>query len=275
MPELPEVECIKNDLENLVTRKRIEKVKLLNTGLLRGITSNEFCRRVCGKDIEKIERRGKYLLFFLSGDYLLEIHLRMTGHFLYYQNPVKPDKYSRAVFFFNDGSQLHFQDARRFGTFRIWNKKELQKIKPYLLGPEPLNDEFNFAAFQQILHRKPNSGVKSFLLDQGNIAGMGNIYTDESLFRAGIHPARKIKSLSQEEEKKLFQAIKETLGEGVTFGGTSIVNFRDLSGSKGAFQEMLKVYRREKKPCPHCGEKIARLKVAGRSTYYCPSCQPL
>jgi formamidopyrimidine-DNA glycosylase len=274
LPELPEVECITRDLRHHCVGKKITGVQFLFLGILRGPDPADFIQRVVGCFIQEVGRKGKYILLYLNSGEVMEIHLRMTGNLLYYSNPVTPNKYVRAVFVINEHSLLFFQDIRKFGTLRLWSKQELPKAPSSLLGCNPLGAEFSLGFFQTLLQGKPKRTIKSFLLDQGNIAGMGNIYTDEALFRSGIHPARKAGSLSTFEAEQLYVAICSILKEAIALRGTSFSDYRDLAGEKGGFQELLQVYRRKGKPCFRCGREIQRCVIAGRGTFYCSFCQP-
>jgi formamidopyrimidine-DNA glycosylase len=274
MPELPEVECIVRDLRECLTGKLIRGMDFMFFQMLRGVKPEDFRRKICGKIISQVKRRGKYILIFLSGDTVLEIHLRMTGRLLYHPVPFSPGKYTGVIFYLQNEEQLHFEDIRKFGTFTIYEKGE--QLRSFLLGPDPIEDEFfSEELFLKILEKRPHSMIKSFLLDQKNIAGLGNIYTDESLFMAGIHPSRKVNNLTTGEKKYLFEAVCQTLKEGICSRGTSFSDYRDLWGNEGEFQKKLKVYRRVGEPCFRCRGTVERKVVAGRGTYICPSCQPL
>jgi formamidopyrimidine-DNA glycosylase len=275
VPELPEVECIVRDLKEYLNGKKITGVFFTFYKMLQDISPEAFEKEIRGAVIRDIKRKGKYILFFLSNDKILEVHLRMTGRLHYYTGPVDPQKYTGAVFYFESGDELHYQDIRKFGTFRIYAKQMLFKSKPCLLGLDPLTGNFTPDSFSEMLKKNPGRKIKSFLLDQKYIAGMGNIYTDETLFKAGINPERKVKSLSVEETNRLFESLLSTLKEGIDCRGTSISDYRDIWGQEGGFQKRLKVYRREGSYCLRCGGAIRRMVVAGRGTYYCPVCQPL
>ncbi len=275
MPELPEVECIVRGLKDRLPGEKITGVFFVHDKMLRGIGSEAFKEETRGGTINNLERRGKYILFFLSSAKILEIHLRMTGRLYYFSGPTDPQKHTGAVFYLESGGELHYQDIRKFGTFRIYAERMLHAAKPSLLGLDPLAENFTRDVFAELLGRNPRRMIKSFFLDQKYIAGMGNIYTDETLFRAGINPERKIKSLSREETNRLFEALLSTLKEGIACGGTSISDYRDIWGRQGGFQKRLRVYRREGARCLCCGGVIRRKAVAGRGTYYCPVCQPL
>lgn len=273
MPELPEVECIVRDLRGCVQGKKIVGVEFFFENMLPGITPEEFAGQVCGRIIRSVKRRGKYILFYLSGDKVLEVHLRMTGRFIFHPVPVKPEKYTGVIFYLSGNISLHFQDIRKFATFRLWEKQELYRATPFRLGPDPLEDNFTLESFLAIMAKKPGSKIKAFLLDQRNFMGMGNIYTDEALYRAGIDPARETGELDLKEKKRLYKAVYSILQEGIALRGTSVSDYRDLRGLPGGFQNRLKVYRRAGEPCPRCGTTLQRTVIAGRGTYFCPQCQ--
>lgn len=273
MPELPEVECFARDLRKCVKGRKIETVQFFFTGMLRGVTSEGFCRMVNGKVFQDVRRRGKYLFFYLSGELVWEVHLRMTGYFLFYPAPAVTDKHTRALFILQDAYNLQFQDIRKFGTFRLWQKEDFHTAPAIQRGIDPLEDVFNLHVFQALLHKCSKRSLKNLLLDQKVITGLGNIYCDEALFRAGLHPAIKAGDLSQDEIKRLFNAILGVLKEGIRLRGTSTSDYRDIWGKKGKFQDFLQVYRRKDKPCFLCGETIIREVIAGRGTHYCPRCQ--
>lgn len=275
MPELPEVECVVRALGPHLKNRRIEDVKFYFEQMLQqGIKGEEFARRLRGREILDVKRQGKYIFISLDSDLLLEIHLRMTGRFLFAPSPFPPDKYTGVVFYFEGGSVLHFQDVRKFGTFRIWEGDEALTCSPaYRLGPDPLSEQFSFAFFRELLQKKGKVRIKPLLLNQQNLAGLGNIYVDETLFRARIHPERTAASLKPSEIKRLFEAMGTVLQESIRRGGTTFSDYRDVEGRSGNFQEHLMVYRREKEPCPGCSTPVARTVVCGRGTYYCPSCQ--
>ncbi len=273
MPELPEVESITRILNGCLPGKTIIGTKFFFAGMLGGQTADDFAGQLCGKQIMAVKRRGKYLHFYLAGGKILEVHLRMTGAFFFFSEGRPADQYIRAIFFLGGGSELHFRDIRKFGTFRLWDKEVLDSFNQQRLGPDPLEDIGDFHFFQEVLGRKPQSCLKAFLLDQKNLAGMGNIYTDEALFRACLSPLRRVGTLSESDQLSLMQAIQEVLREGITCGGVSVSNYEDPYGRPGSFQDRLMVYRRDKEPCPRCGHKISRQVVAGRGTYFCPVCQ--
>ena len=273
MPELPEVEHIRRGLREHIAGKTIARVSLPFPGLVKNMDAAAFIEKICEQKVGVLRRRGKYILVYLD-QYLLEIHLRMTGTFLFYPGVVEPGPHTRAVFTFQGSDEtLHFQDIRKFGTFRLWEHGETEVSPAFCLGLDPLEDDFCFSRFAERLQAKPHTRLKSFLLDQKNIAGLGNIYVDEALHRARIHPSRLLKTLSEREKRALHVSIVALLQESIQWGGTSFSDYRGLQGQRGVFQEHLKVYQKEKEPCCHCGHPLARIVHAGRGTYLCLRCQ--
>ncbi len=272
MPELPEVEHITRGLRRLVSGKTIARVDLLFPGVLKNAAPVSLQHALGGNKVTGFQRRGKYIFFGFKEHYL-EVHLRMTGAFLFYPQPVEPGPHTRATFAFQEEGFLLFEDIRKFGSFRLWEKGEVDKSPAFSLGPDFLGETFSFFCFDEILEKRPRSQLKSFLLNQQNIAGLGNIYVDEALHEAKIHPGRKIGTLGQAERKKLFQTIVSMLERSIHCGGTSFSDYRDLLGEKGYFQEQLKVYKKASEPCCHCGLPLRRIISAGRGTYLCPACQ--
>jgi len=290
MPELPEVETIKNDLKQKILKKEIKKVDLRLKKIVKSPVKS-FVLDLEGNKFTNIERRGKLLIFdlFQENKYLL-IHLRMTGQLIYQKNKEiiagghsdggknnddiinLPNKYTHIIFHFNDNSQLFFNDLRRFGVVKIVNEKELKKVLNNF-GVEPLEKSFSLKVFQDIIKNK-GGNIKAFLLNQKYIAGIGNIYADEILFEAKVLPSRKVDSLKKEEIKKLHQAVKKILKKAVKHRGTTFNNYTDARGQKGNFTKFLKVYKREKKKCLKCKKGIIiKTKIAGRGTRYCDKCQ--
>ncbi len=273
MPELPEVECFVRDLRKCVQGKMIEEAHLYYSGMLQGIAPERFCDLLIGRIFQEIKRRGKYLFFYLSGGLIWEVHLRMTGHFLFSSCPAVPDKHTRALFKLQGDKILQFQDIRKFGTFRLCSEEDFSLATSVQGGVDPLEDVFNLHVFQDLLRKGSKRGLKNLLLDQKVISGLGNIYCDEALFRANLRPSLKTGDLTKIENEKLYKAILEVLKEGISMRGTSISDYRDVWGNKGDFQDFLRVYRRKNKPCFYCGETIKREIIAGRGTFFCPRCQ--
>ncbi len=273
MPELPEVETIKRTLDKKITGLTIIGVEILMPKIIRDPSPEEFSTKITGSKITRLGRRGKYLLLYLTSDNVLVIHLRMTGR-LVYTEPSEPlAKHTHVVLSLSDGSELRFNDMRQFGRLQIAPKQALNQVKGLKdLGPEPLGREFTRTFLRRELKRK-RVRIKSLLLDQTFIAGLGNIYADEALYRAHLNPQRIANSLSPREIAKLYHAIMEVLQEGIDNRGTSFRDYVDGDGRKGNYQELLQVYNREGCACNHCGTAITRIKINGRSSYFCPACQ--
>ncbi|PKM83483.1 MAG: formamidopyrimidine-DNA glycosylase [Firmicutes bacterium HGW-Firmicutes-13] len=274
MPELPEVETIKESLKQKIVFKKIQDAEILCPKLIKFPEPAGFIKSIKNKKIKSLERRGKYLIAKLSSHYNLIIHLGMTGQLIYINSDSHPvvDKHTHLFFNFDDKAQLQYNDVRKFGA--IWLVKDGSlRFVPGLsqLGPEPLSEDFSLEYFQELLNKK--SIIKYVLLNQKNLAGLGNIYVDEILFRAGIYPERNAQDLSLSERKKLYHAIREVLREAIKARGTSVVNYIDGEGRKGDFQKYLKVYKRVGRPCYKCKTLIKRMVLAGRGTYFCPKCQ--
>jgi len=273
MPELPEVETIRRDLLGHVVGRTITGVRVA-AGAERVIRGDDsFVRRLAGRRIDGLSRRGKYLLFRLDSEerpLFLAVHLRMTGSLLYRRSGDPPDAYVRAVIALDDGSELRYADLRKLGQMWLVDSSEEAVGR---LGPEPLDAAFTVAKLRETLvgRRAP---IKSVLLDQRAIAGIGNIYADEALFAARIHPLRPASSLSEAEVKRLYRAIRRVLNDALGNRGSSFRDYVDAAGREGRHQLRVKVFRRTGQPCYVCGAEIARIKVGGRSTHFCPHCQP-
>jgi formamidopyrimidine-DNA glycosylase len=266
VPELPEVETIKNELSPRIIGKRIVDVTLLDPKAVKEPSPEGFRRELKGKTIENLNRRGKYLLFHLSQGKTLIIHLRMTGALLL-NNPA--DRYVRAVFRLSGGDQLAFVDRRRLGILRLTDHEEAIISK---LGPEPLARGFTVGKFAQRL-RGRTAPIKAVLLDQHVVAGVGNMYADELLFRAKIHPLRRTDSLSQKEIKTIYLAMRSVLHAAIEGKGASVDTYKRPAGNSGTAHIEFAVAHRENEPCPVCGTPITRLPVRNRGSYYCPRCQ--
>ncbi|KLU61571.1 formamidopyrimidine-DNA glycosylase [Peptococcaceae bacterium CEB3] len=272
MPELPEVETIRRTLAGHVTDVRVRAVRLIWPGAFKGWGEQDFAEILTGRRIERVERRGKYLLLHLDEGWSLVAHMRMTGRLLYYPACQEVGPHTRGVFELERG-ELHFQDVRKFGRIQALPTEELNELPGIAaLGPEPLEREFTPDVLRDRLRGK-KACLKSALLDQRVLAGLGNIYTDEALFRANLHPERPAGSLGEEEAKVLTAAIKEVLSAGIEAQGTSFRDYRDADGRKGEFQRSLQVYGRQGQPCAVCGETLVRKRLGGRTTVFCPACQ--
>lgn len=271
MPELPEVETIRLTLLPKLVGARIVSGEFLYEKMLLGITVEEFWDRVTGKKINNLKRRGKYLLLELSEGLTIGIHLRMTGQLSVEKTDTQLAKATYFRLLLDNGMELRFRDQRKFGKVFLFEKG---KIPPALLkiGPEPLSPEFTAAVFKSRLGRR-NLAVKKALLNQEIIAGIGNIYADEALFVAGIHPARPVNSLTEAEVDALYHAVRQVLSEGIESHGTTFRDYRDGEGRPGSYQDRLRVYGQKGKPCPNCGGIIVKMIYGGRGTHFCPLCQ--
>jgi len=274
MPELPEVETVRKTLVQLVQGKKIKQVKVLWPKMIKEPDDAAlFEEMLIGQEIVKIGRRGKFLLFYLN-DYCMVSHLRMEGKYGLYQKEEPANKHTHVFFYFEDGTELRYQDVRKFGTLHLYKKGEELVAKSLAsLGPEPFEDEFNLDLLKERL-AKTNRNIKAVLLDQTVVVGLGNIYVDEALFRAGIHPERTASSLNEEELIELQREIVLTLQEAVDKGGSTIRSYVNSQGQIGMFQLELFVYGRKGEPCRKCGHEIEKTVVAGRGTHTCPKCQP-
>ncbi len=269
MPELPEVETIKRTLARNLPGRRIEDCEIRLAKLV-SPSPKEFSSVLRGLIFQGLERRGKFLLLHLSRGFSLLCHFRLTGQLIYLPNGGPEPPHTHLCFKLDHGT-LFYADLRQFGKLELL-KTEALSTHPSLLklGPEPF--EISPLAFFQILKRSRRK-IKALLLDQTLLAGLGNIYVDESLFRAGIHPAREASSLSFEESKRLHEIICRTLKEAIATGGSSVRNYVDGEGKSGAFQERHLVYGKRGTPCPRCGALITYTTIASRGTHFCPICQ--
>lgn len=272
MPELPEVEVIRRELEPLICGKTFAVPVLHMPTSVQYPSPDEFIRRLAGRRVDSVSRKGKYLIINL-GPGALVVHLRMTGNLLFSeQGALEESRFLRVSLPFTDASTLYFSDMRRFG--RIWlidNAADLSEIVLKRTGPDIYTDVAR-DQFLSLLSSRKRAKVKALLLDQRFVAGMGNIYTDECLYRSGIHPRRAIASLNPAEADNLYSAIQSVLEEGIVYGGTSFRDYRNAQGAPGEFQNKLSVYGRKGSLC-RCGASIQRTIVAGRGTYFCPQCQ--
>ena len=275
MPELPEVETIRRSLEKYVLGRKIASVEVFLPRTIKSSAAQEFCSRVRDQEIVRLECRGKYLMLHLaSGDVLL-FHLRMTGR-LYRRAACAPcSKHVRVLFRLDDDSRLFFEDVRTFGEIHLLGANEWQEYPAFVrMGPEPLTEAFQPHTLGAAL-RKSGQCIKGFLLDQGKVAGLGNIYVDEALFFAGIHPLREARSLNRDEVVRLHRAVNHVIAEGIEDGGTTFRDYVNGEGEEGFHQQKLHVYHREGEPCLVCGTEIEKIRVVGRGTRFCPHCQPL
>src|SRR5262245_6184078 len=271
MPELPEVETIRGHLAPHVEGRTLEAVEVLDPRWSRPLAPSELTAAVQGRVVEKLARRGKYRVWELTDDVFLLMHLRMTGTLLLDPAPLPP--HMRVRIDLGDHA-LVFDDPRRFGTGELaLGPEALAAFFDARLGVEPLAREFT-AGHRYALARTSRAPVKAFLLDQKRIAGVGNIYADEALFRARVHPLRPANQLTRAQCAALRDAVVESLMAGLEAKGATIDDFRDPYGVSGSFQDQFLVHLREHEPCPNCGRAIRKLRAAGRGTYVCEHCQP-
>jgi formamidopyrimidine-DNA glycosylase len=268
MPELPEVETVRRSLLPIVGA-RIEAVYVFDARLRRPVAA-DLPTRLPGRVIHDVARRGKYLLFDLADNTYLLAHLGMSGALLLRRGDVDRAPHDHVRLHFADGRHLTYNDPRRFGILRLGRLAELTEL--HNVGPDPLADEFSLGALAALAHgrKKP---IKNLLMDQQGLGGIGNIYANEILFRAGLRPGRQARRLTRAELARLFESVRAVLGAAVDLGGSSISDYRDAGGRPGYFQLHLTVYDRAGAPCPRCATAIKRVVHAGRSSFYCPRCQ--
>lgn len=271
MPELPEVETIVRGLRNKVAGKRIKDVVLLQSEILR-CSRDDFFACLEGQTIKRINRRGKFIIFELTNGWSLLVHLKMTGQFKWTHRTQAPRKHTHAILHLSSCPfQLHYCDIRRFGYMMLLKTESAHDLMPLKdLGPEPL--EISESDFIERLARR-RGRIKSLLLNQRFVAGLGNIYADESLWRARIHPLSSTGALSRRKGRQLHRAIQDVLTEAIAHKGASVDNYRDAEGLPGEHQFHLKAYGREGQPCFHCRARIRRIVFGGRSSFFCPRCQ--
>ncbi len=271
MPELPEVETVRRRLEPHVAGRRLTHVEVRDAKLVGRDDARRVEERLAGRTILAIDRRGKYLLFRLDGEETLVSHLRMTGNWLLCADG--EPKYTRAVLAFSDATLVAYADARRFGTWDLLTNDEAAAYLATRLGPEPIDSEFDGAILKAAFAGR-RAPVKALLLDQRLVAGVGNIYADEALHAACIHPDTPAGRLRQPQLDRLAVTTREALEEGIRAQGASISDFRDPEGGYGSMQERFRVYGRDGEPCVICGSEIIKTRCAGRGTHVCLTCQP-
>ena len=270
MPELPEVETVRRRLEPVLTGRRFELVEISDARLVRPYEPDEVAAELQGERVASVERRGKYLIVRFETDRVLLIHLRMTGSLKHSDSGLDDDPHRRALVRLNDGTAVAYRDVRRFGTWLLVEPGELDAYLAPRLGDEPLDALFTAARLGARLAKR-RAPIKAALLDQRTLAGMGNIYVDETLWRARIHPLRPAESLGKDELRRVHRAIRTTLEHGIARQGADL---GDNVYTSGSMQHEFKVYGRGGEPCDRCGTPIAKARVAGRGTWFCPSCQP-
>jgi formamidopyrimidine-DNA glycosylase len=274
VPELPEVETVRRQLAPLVEGRRFDRVEIADPRLTRPFSQAETAQRLEGERVRAIDRRGKYLIVRFESERALLVHLRMTGSLRHAPAGELPDDpYRRAVVALDDGSDLAYRDVRRFGTWLLLEPDEVDSYLDARLGPEPLDPSFRARDLGARLANR-RAPVKAALLDQRTVAGVGNIYADEALWRARIHPLREARSLDTREVQALHRAIRRVLELGIERQGATLRDYARPGGEAGGMQDEFRVYGRAGEPCDRCGTPIERIRVAGRGTWYCPSCQP-
>jgi formamidopyrimidine-DNA glycosylase len=273
VPELPEVETVRQRLAPLLEGRSLARVEISDARLTRPLDPVLVARELEGEQVVSVDRRGKYLIVrFASGRALL-VHLRMTGSLRHAADgSLPPDPYRRAVVRLDDGSDVAYRDVRRFGTWQLLERDELDPYLAGRVGPEPLDPSFTAKAFAGLLAGR-RAPVKAAILDQKTLAGVGNIYADEALWRARVHPLREARSLDVGEIRALRLGLRKALELGISRQGSTLRDYALPDGGPGAMQREFKVYGRGGEPCDRCGTPIERIRVVGRGTWYCPTCQ--
>jgi formamidopyrimidine-DNA glycosylase len=277
MPELPEVETIRRELEREMVGKKVKAVEVHGTRTVRRQTKKQFQSRLEGAKLTGVARRGKYLVIDLDTGDVLVVHLRMSGQLLRAAPKDPAAKHTHVIITFTQGGQLRFVDPRTFGEMFVAGRETLLEEAPELgeLGIDPVEEPISWTTFARLLLRQPMK-LKAFLMDQTILAGIGNIYSDEILFAAGLRYDRMTDTLSSQEIRRLYRAVVETLHEAIKYGGSTLADeqYVDLNGRPGEFQEHHKVYDREKQPCRRCRRNpITKAKFQQRSTFFCEVCQ--
>lgn len=287
MPELPEVETVRIGLAKLLPGRVIKQVEFDNPKSFPN-PPGDVANFVVGAKVLLVARRAKVLLIELSSKYSLVIHLKMTGQLVFrgehnfgagHPNDSLigklPDKTTHVTIYFEDGTKLFFNDQRKFGWVRIFPTAEVPNIDFFQkVGPEPLDSSFTPEVFYRRMQRRKNSNIKAVLLDQTVLAGIGNIYADEGLWGAKIHPSTLVKDVTREQADVLYKELIDVLKLSIEKGGSTDRNYVNAEGKKGSYISFARVFRREGKPCPRCGTTIEKIRVAGRGTHVCPHCQP-
>lgn len=271
MPELPEVETIKRSLEREVVGKEIAGLELRRPGLLQDASLRELEAKAVGARIAGVRRRAKYLILDLDNRYSLVLHLGLEGRLLL---DGKEAKEVSLVLQFADGVKLHFDDIKGYGRLLLSPTSDVERLPSLAkLGLEPFTPNYRWESFEKLM--RTNQEIKRLLLDQAKIAGVGNIYASEVLYRCRIHPRQLANELTLSEARCLFDEIQKIMEEAIQHRGSSVYHYRDIDGSKGEFQNFLKVYGRAGQPCERCRTPIEEIDQGGRGTFFCPKCQPL
>ena len=286
MPELPEVETIRRGLQKSIAGRTIaaftcDTKKMMNRPLA------FYQKTLPGRKVLSVGRRAKMVIIKLSSGWNILGHLKMTGQLVFRGDhksvvgghPIKegfeqdPNRFTHATFTFKDKSHLFYNDVRKFGWLRLFRDEELARQLDHDLGPEPLDNSFTIEVFKNGLKKRPNNRIKQFLMDNKNVVGIGNIYSDEICFFARVRPDRRVKSLKEQEIGLLFKGIKKILAEAIKYEGTSISDYVNALGEAGAYTKKLRVYGQYGKKCKQCGGLVKRLKIGGRTSSFCPRCQ--
>jgi formamidopyrimidine-DNA glycosylase len=275
VPELPEVESVRRRLAPALEGRRFAEVEIADPRLTRPLDPVEVAAELTGERVSLVERRGKYLIVRFESGRALLVHLRMTGSFLHApQGALPEDTHRRAVVKLDDGSDVAYRDVRRFGTWLLLEPSEVDTYIDTKVGREPLESAYKAKHLAERLAGR-RAPVKAAILDQRTVAGVGNIYADEALWRAQVHPLRPAESLEPEEVQALWKGIRQALQAGIRRQGSTLRDYRLPDGGSGSAQYEFKVYGRGGEPCERCGTPIDKIRVAGRGTWYCPTCQRL
>ena len=273
MPEMPEVETVRRRLAPVLEGATIERAEIVDPRLTRPVAPAFVADRLVGETVATVDRRGKYLLWRLASGRTLVVHLRMTGSFRHAPAGELPDDaHRRAILGLDTGAEVAYRDVRRFGTWELLDEGHLRPYLSARLGPEPLAPSFSAAHLARLTEGR-RAPVKAFLLDQRRLAGIGNIYADEALWRARIHPLRPTGELDADEVARLHRAVRAALRRGVELQGSTLRDYVTPDGDGGGMQNEFHVYGRLGEPCDRCGRPIERIVVGGRGTWFCPRCQ--
>lgn len=275
MPELPEVETVKEALNQTVKGQTIKDIELRYEPMVKNMSADEFKEKLINQTIQAVSRRGKYLVFHFD-DYQLLSHLRMEGKYFYVDSDFELNPHVHVIFTLENGKRLLYQDTRKFGTYHLYDKAiDLETTAPFqVLGLEPFATEFTPSYVKEKIQNKKKP-IKSLLLDQTVVCGLGNIYVDEVLYRARLHPLTSSSELTDKDIANVVKYTVEVLARAIELGGTTIRTFRSSHGVSGTFQNELLVHQRKGENCYECHTPIEKIKVGGRGTYFCPTCQKL
>jgi formamidopyrimidine-DNA glycosylase len=274
VPELPEVETVRRRLAPALEGRRFDRVDIADARLTRPLAPDEVARELEGERVAVVDRRGKYLILRFESGRALLIHLRMTGSVLTGDAATGDDAYRRALVTLDDGTAVAYRDVRRFGTWLLLEPDDVDAYIDARVGREPLAEAYRARDLAAKLEGR-RAPIKAAILDQRTVAGVGNIYADEALWRARIHPLTPAAELDLDEVKALHRGVRRALEQGIARQGSTLRDYRLPDGGSGGMQHEFKVYGRGGEPCPRCGTPIDKIRVAGRGTWYCPSCQRL